>query len=357
MIPDTSGQDVAVAPKPRRRVARALLLGEYRGRSPGRGRRAGVVVERHDAIGERIAVAHRDRSRAARWCAMPRSTAASSPPSARRSSRPPRGTVTLKVSAGDTVKRGDVARRDRLARPHRPAEARAVDLRADGSRGRPRSAIVARKQKLLAQRDADTAEIERVAAQRMYERIEKAGVAGVVAKNDFMKARGRAALGAGPQQARRRGRAARERRRRARASHEGESQLARQRLALDYAQRRVDELKVRAPVDGFIGSLAVADRSVVPANAPLMTLVDLSVLEVELEIPGDLRRGPRHRHDRRDHDAATARRWASCPRCRRKSCATRCSRACASRAPQPAGPAAEPARVRAAADRGEARTC
>jgi HlyD family secretion protein len=51
------------------------------------------------------------------------------------------------------------------------------------------------------------------------------------------------------------------------------------------AQRRVDELTLRAPMDGLIGSLAVADRTVVAANAPIMTLVDLSRLEVELEIP------------------------------------------------------------------------
>jgi HlyD family secretion protein len=47
----------------------------------------------------------------------------------------------------------------------------------------------------------------------------------------------------------------------------------------------VDELTVRAPVDGFIGTLNVQDRAVVPANSPLMTLVDLSRLEVELEVP------------------------------------------------------------------------
>ena len=62
-------------------------------------------------------------------------------------------------------------------------------------------------------------------------------------------------------------------------------QLDQQRSTLSNAQRRVDELTVRAPVDGFIGSLAVTNRSVVPANTPLMTLVDLSRLEVELEVP------------------------------------------------------------------------
>ena len=56
-------------------------------------------------------------------------------------------------------------------------------------------------------------------------------------------------------------------------------------MVLSNAQRRVDELTVRAPVDGFIGTLSVANRSVVPLNTPLMTLVDLSKLEVELEVP------------------------------------------------------------------------
>ena len=62
-------------------------------------------------------------------------------------------------------------------------------------------------------------------------------------------------------------------------------QLARQKLTLDEAKRRVDELAVKAPMDGIVGSLAVVDRTVVPANAPLMTLVDLRQLDVELEIP------------------------------------------------------------------------
>jgi len=42
---------------------------------------------------------------------------------------------------------------------------------------------------------------------------------------------------------------------------------------------------VRAPVDGVIGTLNVADRTVVAANTAIMTVVDLSRLEVELEIP------------------------------------------------------------------------
>src|SRR5207342_2378590 len=63
------------------------------------------------------------------------------------------------------------------------------------------------------------------------------------------------------------------------------SQLQRQRLVVADVQRRVDELNVRSPVNGVVGTLSVADRSVVAANTALMTVVDLSQLEVELEIP------------------------------------------------------------------------
>jgi len=64
-----------------------------------------------------------------------------------------------------------------------------------------------------------------------------------------------------------------------------QSQLTRQRLQVADIQRRVNELSVRAPVDGVIGTLSVTDRAVVAANTALMTVVDLSQLEVELEVP------------------------------------------------------------------------
>jgi HlyD family secretion protein len=61
--------------------------------------------------------------------------------------------------------------------------------------------------------------------------------------------------------------------------------LERQRLLTANLERRVDELNVRAPVNGIIGTLNVADRAVIAANTALMTVVDLSRLEVELAMP------------------------------------------------------------------------
>jgi HlyD family secretion protein len=192
-------------------------------------------------------------------------------------------TVTLKVNAGDTVKQGEVLavlESPDLSDALKREQSSYQQLQAEVARQQ----ILAKKQKLLAQRDADTAEIERLSAQRTLERYDSVGQVGIIAKIDLQKARD--ALNSAEIRARHAAKA---------AGLEGEdvalelqtklSQLERQRLSMANAQRRVDELTVRAPVDGFIGTLSVQNRSVVAPNTALMTLVDLSRLEVELEVP------------------------------------------------------------------------
>ncbi|MCX7218767.1 MAG: efflux RND transporter periplasmic adaptor subunit [Burkholderiales bacterium] len=192
-------------------------------------------------------------------------------------------TVSLKVQAGDTVKKGQIVAElesPDLSNQLKREQSSYEQLEAEVARQH----IVARKQKLLARRDADQAEIERVAAERTFQRIEAAGVAGVIAKLDFMKAKD--TLKSAEIRAKHAEQA---------TSLEVEdvdlvlktklSQLQQQRLVRDNAQRRVDELKLQAPVDGLVGTLSASNRSVVAANTALMTLVDLSQLEVELEIP------------------------------------------------------------------------
>ena len=192
-------------------------------------------------------------------------------------------TVTLKVNAGDTVKKGDilaVLESPDLSDALKREQAAYAQIEADVARQR----ILARKQKLLARRDADTAEIDRLSAQRTLERYDAVSNEGIIAKIEYQKAKD--ALNSAEIRAKHAEQA---------AALEGDNvaleleskikQLDQQRSTLSNAQRRVDELTVRAPVDGFIGTLSVANRSVVPANTPLMTLVDLSRLEVELEVP------------------------------------------------------------------------
>jgi HlyD family secretion protein len=192
-------------------------------------------------------------------------------------------TVNLKVAAGDTVKKDQVLAvlespdlSDALKREVSSYE----QLKAEVARQH----ILSRKQKLLAQKEADTAEIDRLSAQRTLERYDSVAQVGIIAKIDYQKAKD--ALQSAEIRARHATQA---------ASLEGDdvqlalktkmNELERARLSMEEAKRRVDELTVRAPVDGFIGTLNVQNRMVVAANAPLMTLVDLSKLEVEVEVP------------------------------------------------------------------------
>ena len=64
-----------------------------------------------------------------------------------------------------------------------------------------------------------------------------------------------------------------------------EQSLQRQKLAVQELERRVDALNLRAPIDGQVGTVSVIDRAVVAANAPLVTVVDLSRLQAEIEVP------------------------------------------------------------------------
>lgn len=61
--------------------------------------------------------------------------------------------------------------------------------------------------------------------------------------------------------------------------------LRRQQLLVADLARQVEELRLRSPVDGRVGQIQVADRAAVPRDAPLLSVVDLSRLEVEIEVP------------------------------------------------------------------------
>lgn len=60
--------------------------------------------------------------------------------------------------------------------------------------------------------------------------------------------------------------------------------LDRQREIVRDLQRQVAALELTSPVDGQVGSLAVAQRATVPANAPILTVVDLGAFELEIKV-------------------------------------------------------------------------
>ncbi|NHZ98889.1 efflux RND transporter periplasmic adaptor subunit [Massilia sp. CCM 8734] len=282
MIRDTSSQDATISAPPahkaRRRIlaavlaataigGAALLLSAWRG-------------SEHAVSAARLRVAEVTRGTLVRDASVNGRVVAAVSPTLYATAP---ATVTLKVAAGDTVKKGQVLallESPDLSDALKREQSSYQQLEAEVARQR----ILAKKQKLLAQREADTAEIDRLSAQRTLERYDSVVQEGIIAKIDYQKAKD--ALNSAGIRARHATQA---------ATLEGDdvglalqtkvAELDRQRLSMANAQRRVDELSVRAPVDGFIGTLSVQNRSVVAANAALMTLVDLSRLEVELEVP------------------------------------------------------------------------
>jgi len=193
------------------------------------------------------------------------------------------GTITLSIRAGDTVKKGDVLAT--LKSPELENELqqqRATLAQIEAQLGTAR--IGTGKQRLQSRREADEAAIALTAAKRELERAEQAWKVGAIPEVEYLRAKD--ALDTAE---------IRDRNAQAQAKLSGQSAgfdlktaqqgYERQKLAVADLERRVAELTVRAPVDGVVGTLSVADRAVVPANAPIMTLVDLSQLEVELAVP------------------------------------------------------------------------
>ena len=55
-------------------------------------------------------------------------------------------------------------------------------------------------------------------------------------------------------------------------------------------ERQVDALDIKSPVDGQVGQWLVAQRATVAANAPIVTVVDLTAFEVEIKVPDSFAR-------------------------------------------------------------------
>ncbi|RZM78411.1 efflux RND transporter periplasmic adaptor subunit [Pseudoalteromonas rubra] len=62
-------------------------------------------------------------------------------------------------------------------------------------------------------------------------------------------------------------------------------ELQAQQVLVDELQRRVASLEIRSPVNGIVGNLSVDQKNTVAKNQPLLSVVDLSHYEVEVNIP------------------------------------------------------------------------
>lgn len=284
MIRDTSAQDrvMTVPPVPRSRrfglialglLALALLLVAL----PTVGRWLGA--ERSIAS-ERLRIAEVRRGTLVRDVSVQgRIVAAVSP----TLYAPVAGTVTLKTQAGSSVKQGDLLAQidsPELANELERERATLQELEVEVQRQR----IASERQQLVSRRTADEAEVALSAAQREMQRAEAAWAKHAIPQVEYLRAKDTLRT-AEISAAHSRDDSGLEIRGVRFELQTREHQLARQRLVVKDLERRTEELAVRSPVNGVVGTVAVSDRAVVAPNSPLLIVVDLSQLEVELQVP------------------------------------------------------------------------
>jgi HlyD family secretion protein len=198
------------------------------------------------------------------------------------------GTVTLRVHAGDSVTKGqEVASIDSpdLTAKLSQEAATLQGLKIDWQRAR-----LDAEHKLAQVRDAmEQARVDRKTAQRELDRSRKAYELGAYSELQALKAedalekanfsfsQAKMVFDSQPEQNRF-------------DVDSKKSLLDRQQFIVDDLERQVAGLHVRSPVDGQVGQVQVADRASVPKDTPLLTVVDLSALEVEIKIAESLAR-------------------------------------------------------------------
>ncbi|MET0936569.1 MAG: efflux RND transporter periplasmic adaptor subunit [Luteibacter sp.] len=193
------------------------------------------------------------------------------------------GAVVLKVHAGDVVKKGQVMAvitspdlAAKLAQERSAADAAQVEFL--------RAQIDAKKKRSELQKAFDNATIDQTAAQRDLKRFQTAFDKGAVPVADVDKAKStldkadvtvkhaKSDLGMDSDsltfdiQAKK-------------LAHD------RQALLVQDLERQVDDLNVKSPVDGQVGQLFIAERATVAKDAQLLSVIDLSALEVEMKVP------------------------------------------------------------------------
>ncbi len=239
MIRDTSAQDRLVEVKPNRKRqlillgAGVLVLALLAWLAPGIGR---LFSASESVSSSRLAFATVERGPFVRDIAAEGKVVAAVSPTLYATSG---GAVTLKVHAGDTVKIGQVLATivspeltNKLAQEQSNADAMEVEYR--------RAQIDARKQRSALQETYDNATIDQTTAERNLDRYQKAYTKGAVSNMDVDKAN---------------------------------------------LQRQVDDLNVKSPVDGQVGQLFIAERATVAKDAQLLSVIDLSALQVEMQVP------------------------------------------------------------------------
>ncbi|MFL6682245.1 MAG: efflux RND transporter periplasmic adaptor subunit [Burkholderiaceae bacterium] len=195
---------------------------------------------------------------------------------------PAGGAVTLQVHAGDSVRKGQLLATiaspelaARLAQEQSAADTLQTDtLRARVEAGEQRGALQGARE--TAAIDVKAAETDLARQQKAFDAGAAAGMQVDHARDALEKAR--IALSHAEANLHSKDDALKF------DVQAREQAHARQVLLVKDLERQVAELAVRSPVDGQVGQLFVAERASIAKDAQLLTVIDLSQLEVQMQV-------------------------------------------------------------------------
>jgi len=195
---------------------------------------------------------------------------------------PEQGFVSLNVKAGDEVYVGQVVAI--VDSPELANQLKQQVSEMDRLQGElARQKLDARSQTLQLTKLLDIAQVDLEAAQRENRRANASMKNNLISQIDFEKAvddLARASL----TQKHAKEEVAIAKDRLAFELESAKSTVLRQALVVEELERKISELNILASVNGVVGNLLVQPRALVNKNDALMTLVDLSAYEVELNI-------------------------------------------------------------------------
>jgi HlyD family secretion protein len=196
---------------------------------------------------------------------------------------PGQGIVSIRAKEGTVVRAGDVLATidsKELQSALEQANAQLMSMRAELDRQK----IVTRQGGQRARQQVDLLTLRVAAARRQLERVERTFKEGLSNKADYETAQDNVRIAEMEL-----------------AQAKNELELSRETLGFDVATRqqqvlrqeavtaelrkRVDELTVRAPFDGMVAAVAVQDRDAVAPNQGIVTIVNLSSLELQIGLP------------------------------------------------------------------------
>jgi HlyD family secretion protein len=196
---------------------------------------------------------------------------------------PGQGIVSLRTRAGSQVKQGEVLATidsKELQAALDQAQSQLLTSRAELDRQK----IIARQAQLRAQQQVELLTLRVAAAKRQLERVSTTFREGLSNKADFETAQDNVHI-AEMELGQAKGELGLSRETLGFEVATREQQVLRQQSVAGELAKRVTDLTIRAPFDGMVATVAVQDRDAVAPNQAVLTVVNLSSLELEIGLP------------------------------------------------------------------------